>query len=262
MGIMKMSDLECSVKGYLTIFLVNPKIILVMAAIPLALYIYLASKPVAYEIGIPVSFSTGDKLELPGSGGLRSGREDLLADPYILFLNPEFLGELNHLITRSQDSSPDSVSDLTECIMNYLALEQFGEDRLRIIYRGPQMGTGSLLVYFFSRKVRIHSSIKQGEEAGDNRAEEVRVNAASRDLEVKKIYRFWDKKRLYPSIIAVFISFLVLLLVAVVATRVDSSLKTEQQAEKYTGLPVLGSFPDFQEIESVFDHREGKSREG
>ncbi len=250
-----MRDLDCLVKRYLNIFFVKPKFLLIVVVIPFLFYLYTLTRPASYEISNTVLFTSDMVLDLTGPQKVQLNRKRLMLEPELFLLNVAMVDELDHLITRSWESPEKEESGLNESIINSLSLEVSGEDQVRIKYQGPRLSTGRLMVYFYSRKLASHASMGDDGQDRDDSTGEARIAGIgfyNRDLEIKKIYRLWDQGRLYPlGVVAVF-SFLLMLLTAGIAEWMDSSLKTEQQASRYLDLPVLGAFPDFRELESIF----------
>ncbi len=255
-----MWELDCTIKRYFNIILVKPRFLLIAVVLPLLFYLYLLSNPVAYEITNTVEFSGGNGLDLPGSAHASLDREGLLRDPDLLFLNASLLAELNHLIAGNLDNPAQGLEELTGVIMEGTSLVPDGEDHVQVIHKGPRLTTGTLIVLFYSRKLAAYSYFKnEGEmvsSAGKPGA--LSIPYLSNNLEVRKIYSFWNRGRLYPMLIMIGISFLIMMVVVVIAEWMDSSLKTEQQAGQYLHLPVLGTFPDFQEIGAVLGSSNSK----
>ena len=250
---MLMGDFDCLVKRYLNIFIVKPKFLLIVIVIPLIFYLYAVTIPVSYEISNSVLFTEEMVLDLPGLDDVLLSRETLLQDPDLLLLNVSLIAELNHLITRNWENPDESTARLNGSIMESLSLEMSGDDQLRVLYKGSQLSSGSLMVHFYSRKIVTHSSVEEGtgQSQSPGRDRVAGIGFFNRDLEVKNIYRLWDQKRLYPLGVVAFCSFLLMIFVVGIAEWMDSSLKTEQQASRYLDLPVMGAFPNFQELRTL-----------
>lgn len=248
-----MRDFDCSVKRYLNIFFVKPKFLLIAIGIPLIFYLYALTIPVSYEIANSVLFTEEMGLNLPGPDNVLLSRETLLREPDLLLMNAPLIAELNHLITRNWENPDESTAGLSRSIMESLSLEMSGDDQLRVLYKGSQLSSGSLMVYFYTRKIVTLSSVEEGtgQSQSPGRARMAGAGFFNRDLEVKKNYRLWDQKRLYPLGIVAFCSFLLMIFVVGIAEWMDSSLKTEQQASRYLDLPVMGAFPNFQELGTI-----------
>ena len=248
-----MWELDCTIKRYFNIILVKPRFLLVAAVIPILFYIYMLSNPVAYEITNTIEFSSENWLDLPGSMHPPLDRGGLLRDPDLLFLDASLLAELDHLITRNRDNPERGLEDLTGFIMEDTSLVPSGENHVQVIYHGARQTTGTLIVLFYSRKLSAHSCFKEDGAmvSSDGKSGVSGIPYLSNNLEVRKIYSFWNRDRLYPMAIMIAVSFLIMMIIVAAVEWMDSSLKTEQQAGNYLNLPVLGTFPDFQEIGAV-----------
>ncbi|MFH1965844.1 MAG: hypothetical protein ABIJ42_09945 [Acidobacteriota bacterium] len=259
-----MRDFDCSVKRYLNIFLVKPKFLLIVIVIPLVFYLYALTIPVSYEIANSVLFTEETGLVLPGPDNVLLSRETLLQAPDLLLLNVSLIAELNHLITRNWENPDESTARLSGSILESLSLEMSGDDHLRVLYKGPQLSTGSLMVYFYSRKIVAHSSVEEGtgQSQSSGRGRVAGIGFFNRDLEVKKNYRLWDQRRLYPLGVVAFCSFLLMIFVVGIAEWMDSSLKTEHQASRYLDLPVMGAFPNFQELGTILSRSADSQKPG
>ena len=259
-----MLELDCTVKRYFNIFLVKPKFLLILIVVPMIFYLYTISRPVAYEISNTLGYSAETVLHLPNSGMPGIYRDVLLEDPAILFIDPTMLAELNHLITRGWNEPEESGATLTAAIINTMSLVPLGNEEVEVTYNGPQQATGSLMVYFYSRKLIAHSRVMAG--SGNSSSLEGTAAAAlgnfGRNLEVRKIYRLWDHRRLYPLGVIFVLSFAGMLLSVAIAEWLDSSLKSEQQAASYLDLPVLGSFPDFEELGALLAGKAEDANQG
>lgn len=245
-----MAELSCNLKSYFNIILVKPRFLLIVVIIPLVYYLYALSIPVSYEITNSVGYPIGTELYLPGSGVSTIDRDSLIRDPDILFLDSALLVELDHLITRGWNDPEDSGVELTTSIINEMSLVPFGNEELKIAYNGPQQAMGSLMVYFYSRKLVAYSRITSGSGNSSSLGGVAAAGLGSfnRNLQIRKIYRLWDNSRLYPLAVISLLSFIAMLIVVGIVEWLDSSLKSEQQAARYLDLPVLGSFPDLEEL--------------
>ena len=254
-----MRDFDCLVKRYLHIFFVKPKFLLIVAVIPLLFYMYTLTIPVSYEIANSLLCPGETVFDLPGPDRGQVSRERLLLEPDLVFMNGSLVAELNHLITRNWESQDEGIDRLNESIMESLSLEVSGDDQLRVIYRGTQLSAGSMMVYFYSRKLLSHSTVNEdtGQDQSPGYARAAGIGFYNTDLKVTKNYGLWDQGRLYPLGMVIAFSFLVMLVVVGVAEWMDSSLKTEQQASRYLDLPVLGAFPNFQELGTILNSSAG-----
>jgi hypothetical protein len=248
-----MRDFDCLVKRYLNIFFVKPRFLLIVLIIPLIYYLYALTLPASYEIVNSVLFTEEMDLRLPGPGSTLLSREIILQEPDLFLQNDFLIAELNHLITRNWENQDEGAALLNVRVMESLSLDVSGDDELKIIYTGPQLSAGSLMVYFYSRKLVTHSSMKEGADLIQNPGRDRIAGSGffDRDLEIRKNYRLWDQRRLYPLGVVVACSFLLMIFVVGIAEWMDSSIKTEQQASRYLDLPVLGAFPNFQKLENI-----------
>lgn len=249
-----MRDFDCLVKRFLNIFWVKPKFLLIVIVIPFLFYLWSLTRPVSYEISNSVLFTPEMVLQLNGPDPVQLNRKRLLLEPELFLLNVALVDELDHLITRNWENPDEERARVNESIINSLSLELSGEEQIRIKYEGPRLSTGSLMVYFYSRKLVSNASMGDGYR-GDDSTGEARIAGIgfyNRNLEIKNNYKLWDQGRLFPLGVATVFSFLLMLFTAGVAEWMDSSLKTEQQASRYLDMPVLGAFPNFRELESNF----------
>jgi hypothetical protein len=249
-----MRDLDCLVKRYLNIFWVKPKFFLIIVVIPFLFYLYTLTRPVSYEISNAVLFAPDMVLELNGPEPLKLNRKRLLLEPELFLLNAALVDELDHLITRNWKNQDEEKSLINESIISSISLEVSGEEQIRIKYEGPRVSTGSLMVYFYSRKLASNASLGDDYRPDDSTREAriAGIGFYNRDLEITKNYRLWDQGRLFPLGVVTVLSFLLMLFTVAIAEWMDSSLKTEQQASRYLDLPVLGAFPNFRELEAIF----------
>jgi len=254
-----MMDLACSVKRYLNIFLVKPRFLLIPVLVPLAFYLFMTAHPVSYAISNSVPFPAGTRLNLPGTENGGITRDALLEDPGLLLLNITLLAELDHLITRDWAEPGDEDRDhLASTVMDSVSIEKKGDDGISLVYKGPLLSTGTLIVYFYSRKLGVYSQADLEVSGGRPVAGQ---GYFPKELPVKKVYGLWDQRRLYPLGIVTLFSVILMLAVVGVAEWLDSSLKNEQQAARYLDLPVLGTFPNFEELHSILE-RSSENRSG
>ncbi len=254
-----MRDFDCLVKRYLNIFLVKPKFLLITVVIPILFYVYTLTIPISYEISNSIACTGETVFDLPGPDRSLVSRENLLLEPDLIFLNGSLVAELNHLITRNWENRDAGNTGMNESIMESLSLELSGDDQLKVIYRGPQLSAGSMMVYFYSRKLLSHSATNEitDQERSSGITGAAGIGFYNMNLEVLKHYGLWNQDRLYPLGMVIVFSFLIMMIVVGVAEWMDSSLKTEQQASRYLDLPVLGAFPNFQELGTILNSPTG-----
>ena len=130
-------------------------------------------------------------------------------------------------------------------ILHDAMVMQFQEaDRLELSYRGPSRRLGEFLVDFFAQ--RLVARTKEG-----------RLDAAGIRIDVPPAEILGDvqiaRQRTLSGqgsviFILIVVSFCVTVLVLGALEWADPSFKSERQAGRYLGVPVLGSLPDLERI--------------
>ncbi len=140
-------------------------------------------------------------------------------------------------------------------ILHDAMVMQFQEaDRLELSYRGPSRLLGEFLVDFFAQ--RLVARTKEGRLVAANEST-ARLDAAGIRIDVPPAEILGDvqlaRQRTLSGqggaiFILIVVSFCVTVLVLGALEWADPSFKSERQAGRYLGVPVLGSLPDLERI--------------
>ncbi len=177
--------------------------------------------------------------------------ERLSRDASVFFLNSYSLTKLTSDIMTGWAEKYGSV--IGDMIRESMSLQRLNERTVQIVYVGKSREVGEILVGFYADRlvkkahegmIRSNSSLqadKPGLEGG---------------MVTQEMKSHWRPERMKPLVYCVVASvFLVLLLFGFIEWN-DSSLKSERQIARYTGLPILGNIPDLNRVAQVIHSKE------
>ncbi|WP_295391987.1 hypothetical protein [uncultured Thiodictyon sp.] len=175
--------------------------------------------------------------------------EDLVANPELLFFDqlafPQLHWKLRLLENTGALKSDAALRTLTQSAMT---LGDAGDARLRLSYSGNDPQIGSALVAFYSDRLlkRINDGIirTQPRTAPGPLTFRGVDRMTVGDIQVVEVRSIWRAERLRPTLLALLLSSLGVLVLIAVLELADPSFKSERQMARYLGVPVLGGLPD------------------
>lgn len=177
--------------------------------------------------------------------------ERLSQDSSVFFLNSYSLTKLTSDIMTGWSEKFGSV--IGDMIKETMSLKRLNDTTVQIVYVGKSREIGEILVGFYSDRLvkKAHEGLIRSNDQGLNQKPGLEGTMASHEMKA-----IWRAERLGPLLYCIAASvFLVLLLFGFIEWN-DSSLKSERQIARYTGLPILGNIPDLNKVAQVIHTKE------
>ncbi len=131
-----------------------------------------------------------------------------------------------------------------------------GTSTVHVMYEGRHLQPGKIMVTYFSN--RLMEKAREGL-LRSNAGKDAPVARLSGSLEATGIRALWSQDRFYPLLFSCFVSFIIIFAFIGFIEWTDPSFKSERQIARYTGLPVLGSIPDLNEVAEVMNENKAET---
>lgn len=194
----------------------------------------------------------------PGKPRMKQLHE-IISNPDSFFQDSIVLVELYNELYPGVTSEQKQRQSLTleAAIKERMYLTTPSKNIVRINYQGKDGKLGKALVGYYSS--RLVKKAKEGRKNVSKHSEIPSKWAGNIELmggmKAGTHYTIWSANRLVPLLWSLLSSTLVILISFVIFEIVDQSFKSEREAARYLGLPILGSLPKLNNIPNVLSSK-------
>lgn len=172
--------------------------------------------------------------------------QELLSRPETLFQNKLSIRALYGQLYSDIDyyRTDPQFRVLFEAVKNSMLLFKNDQDKVQVVYQGPEKEKGLIMVEFYSD--RLIQSLSEG--IRRSKAKETAIAQLSGVAKVKEKRIVFEKSRLWQLFEIVIVSMISVLVLCGFLEYRDSSFKSERQMARYLEVPILGSIPDLHKV--------------
>jgi len=172
--------------------------------------------------------------------------QELLSRPETLFQNKLSIRALYGQLYSDIDyyRTDPQFRVLLEVVKNNMLLVKNNQDKVQVVYQGPEKEKGLMMVEFYSD--RLIQSLSEG--IRRSKSKETSVAQLAGVAKVKENRIVFEKSRLWQLFEIVIISIIGVMVLCGFLEYRDSSFKSERQMARYLEVPILGSMPDLHKI--------------
>ena len=247
-----------------------------LVVVPALVYILLAARNITgYTITQSVYVPTDAPLALAADPMGTSPLSDYLKHPDRFLLDTAALRELHlHLRADRPAAAADEAAftALHETVDRTMAMTAAGEGMVEFAYSGQDRGIGETLVKFYAdrlvakaragygrRQFQIVEKVEEGvgrtrfkfardPEAGARTDAIIQTIRRASDTGFEEHRAWWTPTRLPVTTALLAAAVLAYLLWVALLEALDPAIKSERNAARYLGLPVLGSIPNLDRL--------------
>jgi len=172
--------------------------------------------------------------------------QELLSRPETLFQNKLSVRALYGQLYSDIDyyRTDPQFRVLFEAVKNNMLLVKNNQDKVQVVYQGPEKEKGLMMVEFYSD--RLIQSLSEG--IRRSKAKETSIAQLAGVAKVKENRIVFEKSRLWQLFEIVIISIIGVMVLCGFLEYRDSSFKSERQMARYLEVPILGSIPDLHKV--------------
>ena len=232
----------------------NCKKCLLLAFVPLALYLLVASFWTdRFVVSMPLTIGPDTPLADSADSAAVHPFREVLARPDVLFEDDLVLLQLSKKlhVRISGDAPGGYLAAMRPYLGNCMSLKDAGGGRAQLACSCSRAETGAVLVRFFADQI-----LKQAQEAQARGPAAGQAPTASAGvLETLGERALWRPERLKPAFSIFGVSLLLVLAFILAFEWADPSLKSERQTARYTELQVFGSIPNLEPLSRKLEAR-------
>ena len=172
--------------------------------------------------------------------------QELLSRPETLFQNKLSIRALYSQLYSDIDyyRTDPQFRVLFEAVKNNMLLVKNNQDKVQVVYQGPEKEKGLMMVEFYSD--RLIQSLSEG--IRRSKAKETSVAQLAGVAKVKEQRIVFERSRLLQLFEIVIVSVISVMALCCFLEYRDSSFKSERQMARYLEVPILGSIPDLHKV--------------
>lgn len=242
---------------------VRRKVWLLLALVPVATFVLTAAAtPDRFLVTKDLTADHQAPVSVPSHPLRTTTMTDVLTDPQDLFLDRFALTMLKERLEADMpELGLDTLAAVRGRVSQTMSLQGVGENGVRVTFQGQNRDLGRELVGYYAQ--RLQDRVREGHQRLTRNRNVSAAQAQPGDLsplvaplgsiQVEEQRSLWRGERAVPALIFFILSLSVVVLILLAMEWSDPSFKTERQAARYLGLPILGTLPDIQDMSRSLD---------